>query len=72
VALARLDEATLAGSPAFEVATRARQAGVPAYAIAAHSALDSFHARILDLQLVLRAGSSRSLSAAGRRLAAVV
>jgi glycerate kinase len=65
----RLQEDTLAGSAAFEVATRARQAGVPAYALTAENRLDSFDARILDLQAILEAGSARSLRAAGRRLA---
>ena len=34
VGAGRLDERTLLGSAAFEIATRARQAGVPAYAVA--------------------------------------
>jgi glycerate kinase len=69
VAAARLDERTLAGSMAFEIATRARQSGVPAYAIAAASTLSAFDARILDLQLILQAGSRAKLVAAGRELA---
>jgi glycerate kinase len=68
----RLQEDTLAGSPAFEIATRARQAGVPAYALTAENRLDAFDARILDLQAILEAGSARSLRAAGRKLAALV
>jgi glycerate kinase len=68
----RLQEETLAGSPAFEIATRARQAGVPAYALTAENRLDAFDARILDLQAILEAGSARSLQAAGRKLAALV
>jgi glycerate kinase len=56
----------------FEIATRARQGGVPCYAIAAHNALDPFEARILDLQVVLEAGGERGLSAAGRKLAGLV
>ncbi|HEY4450449.1 MAG TPA: glycerate kinase [Solirubrobacteraceae bacterium] len=72
VAVARLDETTLAASPAFEIATRARQAGVPAYAITAANGLDAFDARILDLQLVVEARGSRGLAAAARRLADVV
>jgi glycerate 2-kinase len=71
VALARLGEATLAASPAFEIATRARQAGVPAYAITAANGLDAFDARILDLQLILEASGARELAAVGRRLAGV-
>jgi hypothetical protein len=72
VAVARLDETTLAASPAFEIATTARQAGVPAYAITAANGLDAFDARVLDLQLVLEAHGSRGLTAAARRLAGVV
>jgi glycerate kinase len=68
----RLQEDTLAGSAAFEIATRARQAGVPTYALTAENRLDSFDARILDLQAILEAGSARSLQAAGRRLAGLL
>ena len=68
----RLEESTLAGSPAFELATRARQAGVPAYAVTAENALAPFDARILDLQLILQADSPRALVAAGRKLAGLV
>lgn len=67
----RLDRAGLPGSPVFELATRARQAGVPAYAVAGVNELDAFDARMLDLQVVLRARGTRGLSAAGRRLAAI-
>jgi glycerate kinase len=69
IAAARLHEATLAGSVAFEIATRARQGGVPAYAIAAENTLGAFDARILDLQLVLVAHGRQKLVAAGRELA---
>jgi glycerate kinase len=69
---ARLDDRTLAGSVAFEAATRARQSGVPAYAVTGHNALDPFEARIVDLQVILQANSTRALGAAGRTLAALV
>jgi hypothetical protein len=59
-------------SVAFEAATRARQGGVPAYAVTAHNRLDPFEARIVDLQVVLEASSPRALSAAGRRLARLI
>jgi len=72
IAAARLEERTLAGSLTFEIATRARQSGVPAYAITAENHLDSFDTRILDLQVILEARGARSLEAAGRRLAEVV
>jgi hypothetical protein len=67
--VARLQESTLAGSAAFEVATRARQSGVPCYAVTAANELDAFDLRILDLQVVLEAATTRALSAAGRHLA---
>lgn len=69
---AELDDRTLAGSVAFEAATRARQAGVPTYGITGQDALDAFEARIVDLQAILKADSSRALSAAGRKLATLV
>ncbi len=72
IACAHLDDRTLAGSIAFEAATRARQAGVPAYAVTAHDVLDPFEARIVDLQVIVEAGSSRALNAAGRKLASLV
>jgi len=72
IACAHLDDRTLAGSIAFEGATRARQAGVPAYAVTGHDALDPFEARIVDLQVILTASTVRALSAAGRKLATLV
>jgi glycerate 2-kinase len=71
IAVPRLQERTLAGSLAFEVATRARQAGVPAYAITAEDELDAFDARILDLQSILRARTAKALGEAGAKLAAI-
>ncbi|HEX4838158.1 MAG TPA: hypothetical protein VFV03_06515 [Solirubrobacteraceae bacterium] len=72
IARERLDDRTLAGSVAFEAATRARQAGVPAYAVTRRDELDPFEARIVDLQLILEASTPRGLSAAGRKLARLV
>jgi glycerate kinase len=83
VGTGRLDEGTLAEtwtdclpasapSAVFEIATRARQAGVPAYAVAAESALSRFGARILDLQVILEARDTRALRRAGETLAGVV
>lgn len=69
---ARLDDRTLAGSVAFEAATRARQSGVPAYAVSGRDTLDPFEARILDLQVILRATTLPALNAAGRKLARLV
>lgn len=72
IATPRLDEHTLLGSLTFELATRARQSGVPAYAITAEDAIDRFDARILDLQVVLEASTTRTLAGAGCKLAALV
>jgi glycerate kinase len=72
IARKRLDDRTLAGSVAFEAATRARQSGVPAYAVTGRNALDPFEARIVDLQVILQASTARALSAAGRKLAGIV
>jgi hypothetical protein len=72
VVVARLQERTLAGSVTFEIATRARQGGVPAYAVTGENELDAFDTRILDLQVVLQARSRSALVAAGARLAALV
>jgi glycerate kinase len=67
-----LEEPTLAQSAMFELATRARQSGVPAYAVSGENRLTSFDARMLDLQLILEASSVRGLTAAGRKLASVI
>jgi glycerate kinase len=68
----RLDQQSLSGKALSEVATRSRQAGVPCHAIVGQRALDSFGARILDLQAVLEAGTLRRIETAARRLAAVI
>lgn len=69
VAASRLRESTLDGSAAFEIATRARQAGVPAFAVTAENRLNAFDARILDLQSIVEARDTQALTAAGRKLA---
>jgi glycerate kinase len=68
----RLDEQSVAGKAVSEVATRARQAGVPCHAIVGANALDTFGARILDLDTIYEAGTVAQLKAAGRRLAGVL
>ncbi len=72
VGASRLDERTLVGSATFEIATRARQAGVPAYAVTAENAMSAFEARMLDLQVILQARDARALRRAGERLAGLV
>lgn len=64
----RLDRQSLAGKLVSEVATRARQAGVPCHAVVGRNALDLFALRILDLQLVLEASTLAELEAAGAEL----
>lgn len=65
----RLDLQTLAGKAPGELATRARQSGVPCFAVVGSRTLDAFGGRILDLQAVLEAGDLDALEAAGRELA---
>jgi hypothetical protein len=72
IAAARLEERALSASFAFELATSARQSGVPAYAVTAENALSRFDARMLDLQMIVEASSVRALRAAGQRLARLV
>jgi hypothetical protein len=74
VGAGRLDRGTLATdrrstSAVFEIATRARQAGVPAYGVTRVNELDAFDARMMDLQVILEARSARGLVAAGMKLA---
>jgi glycerate 2-kinase len=64
----KLDQQSLAGKAVSEVATRARQAGVPCFAVCGRHELDAFGARVLDLQAVLEAGTVSELEQAGRRL----
>jgi glycerate kinase len=68
----QLDRGTLEGKAAGEIATRARQIGVPAHAIVGRDALTRFDARILDLQAIIEAGDEPALEAAGARLAALL
>jgi glycerate 2-kinase len=64
----RIDATTLEGKIAGEIATRARQAGVPCYAIVGTNAIDRFSARILDLQVIKEASTVQDLQQAGERL----
>ena len=73
IAAARLNHETLLRRDGvFEIATRARQTGVPCYAVTAGNALDLFEARILDLQVVLEGSGERGLAAAGKQLAGLL
>jgi glycerate kinase len=64
----KLDEQSLAGKAVSEVATRARQTGVPCHAIVGTRDLDAFGARVLDLQVIIEASTLAEIEAAGRRM----
>jgi glycerate kinase len=68
----RLDMQSLVGKVVSEVATRARQSGVPCHAVVGTRELDSMGARILDLDCVIEASTEQELEAAGRSLAGVL
>jgi glycerate kinase len=68
----RLDLQSLAGKAISEIATRARQAGVPCHAVVGSRELDEFGARVLDLQAVLVASTAAELQAAGAELARLI
>ncbi|HWE10533.1 MAG TPA: glycerate kinase [Solirubrobacteraceae bacterium] len=68
----KLDEQSLVGKVVSEVATRARQAGVPCHAIVGTRELDAMGARILDLDHVLEATTLEEIESAGRALAALM
>jgi glycerate kinase len=72
VGAGRLDERALEGSILGELATRARQAGVPCHAITRDRALDAFAARILDLQRIAEADGAEGLEEAAASLAGVL
>jgi glycerate kinase len=65
----RLDEQTLEGKAAGEVAVRCRQAGVACHAIVGRLAIDDFSVRVLALDGLLEAGDPEALASAGAELA---
>lgn len=68
----RIDAQTLEGKIAGEIATRARQAGVPCSAIVGSNGLDAFGARILDLQRIVEATTLAQIEAAAASLVAIL
>jgi glycerate 2-kinase len=68
----RIDDQTLQGKIAGEIATRARQAGVPCFAIVGSNGLDAFGARMLDLQRVIEATDLDAIAAAAASLVDVI
>jgi glycerate 2-kinase len=65
----RLDETSLQGKALGEAATRARQSGVPCFAIVGGDGLGAFGARVLDLQRVAEARTLAEIEAAAEALA---
>lgn len=68
LAVSSLTPQSLLGSVAFELATRARQGGVPSFAVTGENCLGPFDQRILDLQLVFQARSAAKLEASAQHL----
>jgi glycerate 2-kinase len=68
----RLDETSLQGKALGEAATRARQAGVPCFAIVGSNGLDLFGARMLDLQRVSEAPTLEAVASAATDLVDVL
>ena len=68
----KLDQQSLVGKIVSEVATRARQAGVPCHAVVGTRELDSMGTRILDLDRVREASTLEEIEAAGRALAELI
>ncbi len=67
-----LDRGSLTGTLLAEVATNARQTGVPCHAVVGSNQLDLFDMRILDLQLVLEARTLAQVEAAGAEIGALM
>ena len=68
----KIDQQTLQGKIAGEIATRARQAGVPCFAIVGRDDLGRFGARMLDLQRVLEASTLEEIEASAASLVSVL
>jgi glycerate kinase len=63
-----LDRAAVISSPLSEIATTARQSGVPCHAVVGSNQLDPFDTRILDLQFVIEATTRVQIEAAGAEI----
>jgi glycerate 2-kinase len=70
----RLDEQTVGGKLLFEVATRARQGGVPCYAVVGKDDLDAFEHRLMNIEVEAASrngtlASAQMIEHAARRVA---
>jgi glycerate 2-kinase len=68
----KLDQQSLVGKLVSEIATRARQRGVPCDAVCGVRELDAMGARMLDLEHILEASTLDDLRRAGRQLAELI
>jgi glycerate 2-kinase len=68
----RLDAQSLVGKLVAEIATRARQRGVPCDAVCGVRELDAMGARMLDLERIVEATTLAELERAGRELGELV
>jgi glycerate 2-kinase len=68
----KLDGQSLVGKLVAEIATRARQRGVPCDAVCGVRELDAMGARMLDLERIVEATTLDELERAGRELAVVI
>lgn len=64
-----LDRQTLLGKAVGEVATRARQSGVPCHAIVGRRSISEFDARILDFENIAEAVDGREIANSAEQLA---
>ena len=64
----RMDETTLEGKIAAEIAVRARQAGVPCHAVVGSNGLGALDQRILDIQAIIEATTLQEIESAGKQL----
>jgi glycerate kinase len=64
----RMDETTLEGKIAAEIAVRARQAGVPCHAVVGSNGLGPLDQRILDIQAIIEATTLQEIESAGKQL----
>lgn len=67
-----LDHQTLLGKAVGEVATRARQSGVPCHAIVGQMGMSEFESRILDFESWQEAGTIEQIAAASASLKGVL
>ncbi len=66
----RLDRTTLEGKIAAEISVRARQMGVPCYAVVGSNGLEAIDQRILDIQAIIEATTLDEIERAGHEIAA--